>query len=106
MFETYPSPFSAIFFLPSPLSFSSPPFWWGVASAARYGVVPKVAYPESQSSGASLHANRILTQKLREAACRLRQQSEAGATAEALKAIKDKYVNRPLAGYGWSSTAA
>eukprot|EP00911_Craspedida_sp_UC1_P000765 UC1_evm1s584 len=58
----------------------------------KYGVVPKAAYPDSESSCASVLANRALTQQLRECACRIRTAHAAGESSEALRAIKSKYM--------------
>lgn len=55
---------------------------------AKYGVVPKSAYPETVLSSASRELNSCLTEKLREDACALRQRHAAGASLEELRACK------------------
>ncbi len=59
----------------------------------KYGVVPKQAMPETESSGASSIMNDRLTQKLREFACRLREANDGGEKLEALKARKSQMVS-------------
>jgi len=55
----------------------------------RYGVVPKEAMPETESSGNTGMLNDRLTVRLREDAARLRAAHRAGETVAALRARKD-----------------
>ncbi len=54
----------------------------------KYGVVPKEAMPEAESSGASHLMNDRITNKLREYAARLRQAHRQGLGTETLRARK------------------
>lgn len=55
----------------------------------KYGAVPKDAMPESVSSSKTREMNYYLTSKLREFACRLREEKEKGAGLEQLYSMKD-----------------
>ena len=55
----------------------------------KYGVVPKSAMPESNSSGGSMLMNRIITTKLREFAAELRKSYHAGYDVQALRQRKE-----------------
>lgn len=55
----------------------------------KYGIVPKAVYPESACSSHSQEMDRVLTEKLRENACRLRQRHQAGAGEAELRTMKD-----------------
>lgn len=54
----------------------------------KYGVVPKEAMPETESSGASGPMNDRVTAKLREDAAQLRRAHRSGASMETLRASK------------------
>ncbi|GAB4459876.1 MAG: C1 family peptidase [Armatimonadaceae bacterium] len=54
----------------------------------KYGVMPKEAMPETESSSSSRMMNAHLTHKLREFACRLRQMHRSGAGEMALRSEK------------------
>lgn len=54
----------------------------------KYGVVPKTAMPETDSSGRTGELNYQLTYLLREAACRMRHAHHAGATEAEVRAMK------------------
>lgn len=58
----------------------------------KYGVVPKEAMPESESSSRSADMNALMTLKLREAASELRTAHASGASAESLRAQKEAYL--------------
>lgn len=63
--------------------------WHMFANLVRkYGVVPKAAMPETDSSGRTAELNYQLTYLLREAACRMRQANRRGATEVELRAMK------------------
>jgi bleomycin hydrolase len=55
----------------------------------KYGVVPKEAMPESESSSRSADMNALMTLKLRELAAELRAAQTAGASTEVLRAQKE-----------------
>lgn len=54
----------------------------------KYGIVPRSAYDETKSSGASRRMNQLVTYKLREYAKRLRGMSHEGAAEGELRAEK------------------
>jgi bleomycin hydrolase len=54
----------------------------------KYGVVPKEAMPETDSSGSSAVLNAVLTMKLREWCASLRAAYQAGTSADELRAQK------------------
>ena len=54
----------------------------------KYGVVPKEAMPETESSSNTRLMNGNITHKLREDACRLREMASGGASETALRAAK------------------
>ena len=58
----------------------------------KYGLVPKAAYPESATSGASRPLNWIITSKLREFASVLRAQNLEGKSIDDLRALKEKQL--------------
>ena len=58
----------------------------------KYGVVPKASMPETFSSSESMQMNFVLTEKLREDACRLRAAHKAGADEGTLRAMKDEMM--------------
>ncbi len=59
---------------------------------AKYGVVPKASMPETFSSSATREMTSIMTEKLREYACRLRKAYKDGASEEELRAMKDEQM--------------
>ena len=59
----------------------------------KYGVVPKDAMPETESSGSSRQMNDNITTKLREFAVRLRKGAVAGKTMIELSAQKNSMLN-------------
>jgi bleomycin hydrolase len=59
----------------------------------KYGVVPKEAMPETESSGSSHLMNDRVTNKLREYATRLRQGHREGLGTEALRAQKTEFLS-------------
>ncbi|MDR1598371.1 MAG: C1 family peptidase [Oscillospiraceae bacterium] len=59
------------------------------ALADKYGVVPKDAYPETFHSSETAYMNHLITFKLREFACSLREQHANGAKPDALAAQKE-----------------
>jgi bleomycin hydrolase len=58
----------------------------------KYGLVPKAAMPETDSSSHSRRMNAVLRTKLREGALALRTMFARGATLDDLRACKDGYV--------------
>lgn len=54
----------------------------------KYGVVPKTVMPESESSGATMWMNRMITTKLREYACEMRAAAQVGAKPKELDAMR------------------
>lgn len=63
--------------------------WHMFANLVRkYGVVPKSAMPETESSSSTGQVSFQVTYKLREFACRLRTMHAAGATEDELRAAK------------------
>jgi bleomycin hydrolase len=63
-----------------------------VGLVKKYGLVPKAAMPESESSSSSYLMNRVLQAKLREGAKHLRDLYARRATAEDLQAAKHKIL--------------
>lgn len=63
-----------------------------VSLVRKYGLVPKAAMPESESSSNSYTMNRALKAKLREGAKRLRDLYAQGATAKDLRAAKHQIL--------------
>lgn len=63
-----------------------------VSLVKKYGVVPKEAMPESESSSRSADMNALMTLKLRELAAELRAAQARGASPEALRAQKEGYL--------------
>ncbi|MBQ9613859.1 MAG: C1 family peptidase [Lachnospiraceae bacterium] len=59
---------------------------------AKYGVVPKDVYPESNVSSSTRELKKYLTTKLREFACTLRTAHEAGKGMDELRAMKDQMM--------------
>ncbi|WP_309714149.1 C1 family peptidase [Armatimonas sp.] len=59
------------------------------ALVKKYGVVPKEAMPETESSSRSADMNALMTLKLRQAASELRAAHAAGASEAELRAQKD-----------------
>lgn len=55
----------------------------------KYGVCPKDAYPETSCSSNTMEMDKYITLKLREDACTLRKEHEAGKSLEELRTIKD-----------------
>lgn len=55
----------------------------------KYGVVPKASMPETYSSSKTMEMCSVMTEKLREDACRLRQAHESGRHMSELRAMKD-----------------
>jgi len=64
-----------------------------VALVKKYGLVPKSAMPETESSSSTSLMNSILLAKLRETAKTIRELAAAGASAEKLRAAKRKALN-------------
>jgi bleomycin hydrolase len=58
----------------------------------KYGVVPKTAMPETESSSSTGQMSFHITGKLREYACRLRSMHEGGASMAKLKEQKQAYM--------------
>ncbi len=58
----------------------------------KHGLVPKSLMPETESSSNTTRMNSILRRKLREGAKTLRDQHAAGASLEALRAIKEEIL--------------
>jgi bleomycin hydrolase len=67
---------------------------WNMAVAliSKHGLVPKQAYPESQSSSATLLMNAQLKEILRTSACELRALKASGKSMVEIMAHKDKRV--------------
>ena len=65
-----------------------------VALFEKYGVVPKVAYPESISSSNSRELNQYLNKLLRQDAQILREAIAAGADEKAVQAKKEELKNK------------
>jgi bleomycin hydrolase len=59
----------------------------------KYGVVPKSAMPETESSSSTRYMNALITAKLREFAAELRRMHNEGADTEALQARKVEMMN-------------
>lgn len=55
----------------------------------KYGVVPKEAMPETSASSTTRELVQFMTRKLREFACDIRKEHEAGAEIDALRKKKD-----------------
>lgn len=68
--------------------------WWEYFSylVKKYGVVPKTAMPETQSTEKSGMMDNILTDKLREDAAQIRAMSEKGASVEKMRQMKDDFL--------------
>lgn len=62
------------------------------ALVKKYGVVPKEAMPETESSSRSADMNALLTLKLRQAASELRDAHAAGASEAELRVQKDALI--------------
>ncbi len=60
---------------------------------AKYGVVPKEAYPDAEAATGSRFFDMYMTTKLREDAKDLRQMVQAGRTAEEVQAAKAEMLN-------------
>lgn len=58
----------------------------------KYGVVPKTVMRESNSSSETARMNGFITGKLREYACRIRNQAEDGANEARLREMKDEFL--------------
>lgn len=58
----------------------------------KYGVVPKDAMPESAASSQTAEMDRYLTRKLREFACTLREEHEAGQPEASLRSRKEEML--------------
>ncbi|MBV9577001.1 MAG: C1 family peptidase [Chloroflexi bacterium] len=58
----------------------------------KHGLVPKSLMPETNSSSNSRRMNGVLRAKLREGARRLREMHADGATVDALRSVKNEYV--------------
>lgn len=54
----------------------------------KYGVIPKRAMPETDSSGNTAQMNALITGKLREYACQLREAASKGASIAELRSMK------------------
>lgn len=59
----------------------------------KYGVVPKTAMPETESSSATRPMNSLIYTKLREFACELRRMHEAGSDEAALRKRKHEMLS-------------
>lgn len=59
----------------------------------KYGVIPKAAMPETESSSATRWMNHTITSKLREFASELRTMAGRGKTTSQLRAKKDEMLN-------------
>lgn len=59
----------------------------------KYGVVPKEAMPESKASGETRTMNKLLTLKLRQFACALRNGSSEGKTLDELRTMKEDQLS-------------
>jgi bleomycin hydrolase len=59
----------------------------------KYGVVPKTAMPETESSSSTNNMAYQLTFMLRDYACRLRKRNEEGASEAELRKLKDGYLH-------------
>ena len=58
----------------------------------KYGVVPKASMPETYSSSNTREMTSVMTEKLREFACRLRQAHQKGADMDQLRAMKEEQM--------------
>lgn len=58
----------------------------------KYGVVPKASMPETYSSSNTREMTSVMTEKLREFACRLRQAYQKGADMDQLRAMKEEQM--------------
>lgn len=67
---------------------------WDMISAliTKYGVVPKSFMPETACSSGTKEMNTLLTEKLREDACRLRQAAGEGKSIGELRQMKKLYL--------------
>lgn len=59
----------------------------------KYGVVPKSAMPETESSSSTMHVSYQTTGKLREYACKLRREHSKGTSIEKLHEMKRDFVS-------------
>ena len=68
---------------------------WDMMAAliGKYGVVPKDAMPETACSSGTMETNKIITEKLRGCAARIRAEYAAGAGIEELRAQKREILN-------------
>jgi len=68
-------------------------YWENVADLVnKYGLVPKDAYPETNSSNSTRSMNGILTQLLRADAVKLRKMNSQGASVRQLREEKNKML--------------
>jgi bleomycin hydrolase len=58
----------------------------------KYGVIPKELMPESKVSSETKTMNKLLTLKLREFACELRESKKKGTSLEGLRDLKEKQL--------------
>ncbi len=67
--------------------------WLGFTELVKkYGIVPKEAMPETYSSSNSSHVNKVLSLRLKQAAVRIRHQSDPDSIAGMkMQALKDVY---------------
>jgi bleomycin hydrolase len=63
-----------------------------ISLVRKHGLVPKALMPETNSSSNSRRMNGVLRSKLREGARRLREMHADGASTEALRSVKDGYL--------------
>ncbi|OQY60439.1 MAG: aminopeptidase [Desulfobacteraceae bacterium 4572_88] len=63
-----------------------------VSLVRKYGVIPKSAMPETNSSSASGSMNAVLVAKCREYACTLREMHENGASPDELRGMKSELM--------------
>ncbi len=82
---------SVAFLLDGPLSDGGQ---WNmfISLVRKHGLVPKALMPETNSSSSSRRMNGVVRSKLREGARRLRQMHADGASTEALRSVKDTYL--------------
>eukprot|EP01006_Ploeotia_vitrea_P006682 TRINITY_DN14386_c0_g1_i1.p2 TRINITY_DN14386_c0_g1~~TRINITY_DN14386_c0_g1_i1.p2 ORF type:complete len:456 (+),score=291.91 TRINITY_DN14386_c0_g1_i1:95-1462(+) len=59
----------------------------------KHGLVPKSVYPETAASSGSRRMNWLVTHKLREFACVLRNEAKAGKSVDALQALKKEQMS-------------
>lgn len=60
---------------------------------SKYGLVPSYAYPDSKNASSSTWLNEFLTSLIRERAINLRKAALDGASAKALKALREDALN-------------